>query len=76
MCPRLAVIYLDTRSLTGDMIYMTALGQSMVFLNTQKIAADLLDRRSSIYVARVHFIIAGEFITRGMALSLAQPSDP
>ena len=48
----------------------------MVFLNTQKIAADLLDRRSSIYVARVHFIIAGEFITRGMALSLAQPSDP
>jgi hypothetical protein len=58
------------------MIYMTALGQSMVFLNTQKIAADLLDRRSSIYVARAHFIVAGEFITRGMSLSLAQPSDP
>ncbi|KAI0245143.1 cytochrome P450 [Lactifluus subvellereus] len=59
----------------GDMIYMTALGQSMVFLNTQKIAADLLDRRSSIYMERPHFIVATEFINRGMSMSLASPSD-
>jgi hypothetical protein len=57
------------------MIYMTALGQSMVFLNTQKIAADLLDRRSSIYMARPHFIVASEIITRGMAMALASPTD-
>jgi hypothetical protein len=58
------------------MIYMTALGKSMLFLNTQKIAADLLDRRSSIYINRPQFIVTNEFVTRGMAMSLSPQSDP
>ena len=61
--------------MTGDMIYMTALGQPILILNTQKIAADLLERRSSIYADRPQFIVAGEFITRGMAIALSPPSD-
>ncbi|KAI0273355.1 cytochrome P450 [Gloeopeniophorella convolvens] len=65
----------DCRSKHGDMIYMTALGQRMLFLNTQKAAADLLDRKSSIYIDRPHFIVASEFVERGMAMALARSTD-
>ena len=61
--------------MTGDMIYMTALGKPILILNTQKIAADLLERRSSIYVDRPQFIVASEFITHGMALGLSPSGD-
>ncbi|KAI0258326.1 cytochrome P450 [Gloeopeniophorella convolvens] len=65
----------DYRQKHGDMIYMTALGQRMLFLNTQKVAADLLDKRSSIYINRPHFLVANDFLERGLAIGLARSTD-
>ncbi|KAI0301682.1 cytochrome P450 [Multifurca ochricompacta] len=57
------------------MIFMTALGQPMLFLNTQKTASDLLEKRSSIYIDRPRFIVVGEIITRGMSIAMSQSTD-
>jgi hypothetical protein len=39
-------------SADSDLIHVNALGTSMIILNSYKVAADLLDQRSSIYSSR------------------------
>ena len=41
-----------TPCLDSDIIHVNALGTSMVILNSYKVAADLLDERSTIYSSR------------------------
>lgn len=50
----------------GDIIYLNAAGQPTVILNSQKVAADLLDRRARIYSDRPRFIVACEIMTGGL----------
>ena len=38
----------------------------MIVLNSQKVAADLLDRRASIYSDRPQFIVASDIMTSGL----------
>ncbi|KAI0260165.1 hypothetical protein BC834DRAFT_791104, partial [Gloeopeniophorella convolvens] len=46
-----------------------------LFLNTQKVAADLSDKRSSIHIDRPHFLVASDFLERGLAIGLARSTD-
>jgi hypothetical protein len=40
---------------TGDISYVTALGQHIVVINSEKIALDLCEKRSAIYSSRLQF---------------------
>ncbi|VDC00556.1 unnamed protein product [Peniophora sp. CBMAI 1063] len=44
----------------GDVIYLSVMGQGIVFLNSRKAAFDLLDRRGGIYSDRPHLVMSGE----------------
>ncbi|VDB91013.1 unnamed protein product [Peniophora sp. CBMAI 1063] len=52
----------------GDIVYLSALGQDMIILNTQKAAADLMDRRAAIYSDRPHNIVSAQILCGGMAM--------
>ncbi|KAH9049790.1 cytochrome P450 [Lactarius deliciosus] len=52
----------------GDVFYLSAAGQPIVVLNTQKAAADLLDRRSGIYSDRPRNIVAAQILCGGLAV--------
>ncbi|KAI0066946.1 cytochrome P450 [Artomyces pyxidatus] len=52
----------------GDVIYLSALGQPIVVLGTQKAAGDLLDRRAGIYSDRPHNVVAAGILTGGLAM--------
>jgi len=41
---------------TGPLVYLSVAGQKMLVLNSHKVAADLLDRRGTIYSDRPNFI--------------------
>lgn len=58
--------------ITGDVVYLSALGRSIIVLNSQKAAADLLGRRARNYSDRPRFIVAAEILTGGMEVSLVQ----
>ncbi|KAI0066945.1 cytochrome P450 [Artomyces pyxidatus] len=50
----------------GDVIYLTALGQPIIVLNTQKAVSELMDRRSAIYSNRPNNIVAAGILTGGL----------
>ena len=52
------------------MFYLNAAGQPIVILNTQKVAADLLDRRAAIYSDRPPNIVAAKMLCGGLAIVL------
>ncbi|KAH9028791.1 cytochrome P450 [Lactarius hengduanensis] len=54
----------------GDVFHLNAMGQHIVVLNTQKAAADLLDRRAAIYSDRPRSIVAGEILCGSLAIPL------
>ncbi|KAH8977837.1 cytochrome P450, partial [Lactarius akahatsu] len=49
-------------------LLLSAAGQPIVVLNTQKAAADLLDRRSGIYSDRPRNIVAAQILCGGLAI--------
>ena len=53
----------------GDVFYLNAAGQPIVVLNTQKTAADLLDRRAAIYSDRPRNIVAAQILCGGLAIT-------
>ena len=53
----------------GDVFYVNAAGQPIIVLNTQKAAADLLDRRAGIYSSRPRNIVAGEILCGGLNMA-------
>ncbi|KAH9058135.1 cytochrome P450 [Lactarius vividus] len=54
----------------GDVIYLNVMGQPIVVLNTQKAAADLLNRRAGIYSDRPRNIVAAEILSGGLVITL------
>ncbi|KAI0254606.1 cytochrome P450 [Lactifluus subvellereus] len=52
----------------GDVFYLNAAGKPIIVLNTQKAAADLLDRRAGIYSDRPRNIVSAEILCGGLAL--------
>lgn len=59
----------------GDIIYLNIVGQPIVVINSAKIAADLLDRRASIYSDRPPSYVASELLSGGLALGLSRYND-
>jgi hypothetical protein len=53
----------------GDVVYLSSLGRSIIVLNSQKAAADLLGRRARVYSGRPRFILAAEILTGGLEIS-------
>ena len=56
-------------------MYLNALGQPIIFINSLKVAAELLDKRTNIYSDRPSFIVANEILSGGLFLSFLQYGD-
>ncbi|KAI0027579.1 cytochrome P450 [Vararia minispora EC-137] len=50
----------------GEVVYVNLAGQPAVIFNTQRAAADLLDRRATTFSARPRAIVAHELLTNGL----------
>ena len=61
--------------LSGELMYLSALGQGILVINSQRVAVDLLDKRSNIYSDRPHFISAGGFLTQNLTFFLTGYGD-
>ncbi|KAI0052742.1 cytochrome P450 [Auriscalpium vulgare] len=59
----------------GDVIFINGAGQDIVILNTQKAAADLLDRRAGIYSDRPLNVVASDIMTGGLLVVFTRYSD-
>ncbi len=61
--------------LSGEIMYLIVLWQDVLVINIQRVAVDLLDKRSNIYSDRPHFISAGEFLTQHLTFILTGYGD-
>jgi hypothetical protein len=52
------------------MMYVSALGQGILVINSQRVAVDLLEKRSNIHSDRPKYISAGEILTRHLELPM------
>ncbi|KAL0951024.1 hypothetical protein HGRIS_007765 [Hohenbuehelia grisea] len=55
--------FTECKDIYGPIISLNLAGQTVVILNTQEVASDVLDRRSDVYSDRPRFIVAGEILT-------------
>jgi hypothetical protein len=49
--------YVGSHMLSGEVMYLEVLGQTMIILDSYRAAMDLLDKRGSIYSDRPKFIV-------------------
>ena len=56
-------------------MYLNALGQHIVVMNSHKVAGDLLDRRSIIYSDRPRNIVACDTMTGGLLFAFSRFGD-
>ena len=57
------------------MMYVSALGKGVLVINSQRVAIDLLEKRSNIYSDRPRYIAAGDFATRNLPLPMTPYGD-
>ena len=50
-------------------MYLNALGQPVIFINSLKVAAELLDKRANIYSDRPSLIVAGEILSGSLVFT-------
>ena len=60
---------------TGPIIHLNLFGQSVIVLSSNKVAADLLDRRAAIYSDRPRFIIACGMLTERLFFTFSRYGD-
>jgi hypothetical protein len=53
------------------MMYISALGQGLLVLNSQRVAIDLFEKRSTIYSDRPRYISGGDFLTEGLTFTFS-----
>ncbi|KAI0700497.1 cytochrome P450 [Cerioporus squamosus] len=58
--------FTDWKPVYGPIVYLNLAGQDVIVLNTLQAAADLLDRKASIYSSRPRFEVACNMLTEGM----------
>ncbi|KAF5346112.1 hypothetical protein D9758_009956 [Tetrapyrgos nigripes] len=56
----------------GPIVYLSLLGQSVVIINSKRVANDLLVRRAANYSDRPRMIVGGEYLTGGMNMIVAR----
>ncbi|KAJ6460518.1 cytochrome P450 [Mycena sanguinolenta] len=59
----------------GSVVYLNIAGRPIIILNNAKAAADLLDRRGSIYSDRPENIVASEMMTGGLFFATSHYGD-
>ena len=59
----------------GEMMYISALGKGALIMNSQRVAVDLLEKRSNIYSGRPRYISAGEYLTENLTFILSPYCD-
>ena len=64
-----------THPFSGEMMFLSALGQGILVINSQRVAIDLLEKRSNIYSDRPDFISAGRFLTQNLSFILTRYGD-
>ena len=64
-----------THAQIGEMMYISALGSGLLVLNSQRVAADLLDKRSNIYSGRPRYISANDYLTESLTMVLSPYCD-
>ncbi|KIK68270.1 hypothetical protein GYMLUDRAFT_256026 [Collybiopsis luxurians FD-317 M1] len=67
--------FADWKKKYGPLIYLNFAGQPAIVLGSQKVAADLQDRRAHIYSDRPFNYVATELLTGGLAFAFAQHGD-
>ncbi|KAH9031547.1 hypothetical protein EDB84DRAFT_1271008, partial [Lactarius hengduanensis] len=50
----------------GELMYLSAFGQGILVVNSQRVAVDLLEKRSNIYSDRPRYISLSEFLTENL----------
>ena len=55
-----------TREISENIMYLNALGQPMIVINSLNAASELLDRRTNIYSDRPRLIVAHEILCGGL----------
>jgi hypothetical protein len=71
----LSFFFFYKRTLPGDIVYLNVAGQPLVIFNSNKVAGDLLDRRSTIYSDRPNSIVVGDIMTRGLLFAVSHYND-
>lgn len=56
-------------------MYVSALGRGLLIINSQRVAVDLLEKRSSVYSDRRRYISAGDFSTKNQMLPIMPYGD-
>ncbi|KAJ7835225.1 cytochrome P450 [Mycena leptocephala] len=69
------VPFCNWRKEYGDLIHISIAGQPMLIMNSHKTAADLLDRRASIYSDRPRLLVASELLTGSLMIPFARYND-
>ncbi|KAI9447042.1 cytochrome P450 [Lactarius psammicola] len=59
----------------GEMMYISALGRKVLIINSQRVAIDLLEKRSNIYSDRPRYISARDYLTKNLVFSLMPYGD-
>ncbi|KAH9040503.1 hypothetical protein EDB85DRAFT_142322 [Lactarius pseudohatsudake] len=70
---KLWLFHRDCKQKYEDMIYLNALGQPILVLNSLKAVAELFDRRGNIYSSRPRLIMAQEICAGNLLFPLPQP---
>src|SRR5260221_14495661 len=66
---------IDQDVFIGDLMYFNVLGQPIIFINSLKVAAELLDKRANIYSDRPNLIVANEILCGGLFVAFFQYGD-
>ena len=61
--------------ITENLMYLNALGQPMIVINSLKVASELLDRRANIYSDCPRQIVAHEILCGGLFSALMSYGD-
>jgi hypothetical protein len=56
-------------------MYISVFGKGMLIINSQRVAVDLLEKRSNISSDRPHYISAGDFLTKNLSFTLTPYGD-
>jgi hypothetical protein len=61
--------------LSGELMYISAFGRGILVINSQRVAIDLLEKRSSIYSDRPRYISFSEFLTENLTFVFTRYGD-
>ncbi|KAI0027580.1 cytochrome P450 [Vararia minispora EC-137] len=68
-------LFYESKQKHGDIVYLNVVGQPTIILNSQRVAADLLDRRAATFSGRPRLIVGFELLTQQLLFILSGHND-